>query len=411
MGKRTQLRKEAAAACAREKGSSPLLPMLVAAAVAACLTAVILTAANRSKESRTVDGSKSVPKKDAAAETIEALLGAPYLPADADIALLNLLVTPGLPAEGKDAIIADCLKTLDQWANTVARQTGQNLHRYHANPQEYESEAEWRLAMMCTILGQDFKLRYDPLLTSKERQNAPNQQFFANPHSVFLTGCLGESRVGSCASLPVLYVAIGRRIGYPMHLVAAKEHLFARWDDGKGTRVNLEAANAGGFTSHPDSYYRTWPKPISPQEEKAGGYLRNLTAEESLAVFLTTRAACLQAGGATMPAINSAAAAYRLAPNLGGISLALNSTLVNAPLDQSAVSRSELRKIEETMMHNRRMAEQMSVNPLLPNPPLPGHHQPGLQQQGFPHPAAIPQPPQITNPGSYQGYQAPHSPR
>jgi hypothetical protein len=411
MGKRTQLRKEAAESSARDDRSSPLLPMIVSAAVAACLTAIIFVAAARGKGARSAAEPQSLSKSDPASEMIEKLLGVPELSEDADIALLNLKVTPGMPAEEKDQIIADCLKTLDLWAKTVALQTGKNLHRYHANPQEFKSEAEWRLAMMCTILGQDFRLRYDPRLTSTERQNAPNQQFFANPHSVFLTGCLGEDRIGSCASLPVLYVAIGRRIGYPMHLVAAKEHLFARWDDGHGTRVNLEAANAGGFTSHPDSYYRTWPKPISPGEEKSGGYLRNLTAEESLAVFLTTRAACLQAGGATMPAINSAAAAYRLAPNLGGISLALNTTLVNTPSDWNAAAERGLRELEETMMHNRRMAERMSVNPQLPNPHLPGHPQPGYPQQVFPHPAAIPQPHHTTHPGSYQGYQNPHSSR
>lgn len=412
MGKHSQPRREPAAISTRESLTLPLLPIFVSAAIAAFLTAIFFIAANRSKQSPTDAEPKSASKYVAAEETIEALLGVPKLPADADIALLNLMVTPGLLAEEKDEVIAYCLKTLDEWAKTVAAQTSQNLHRYHANPKEYKSEAEWRLAMMCTILGQDFKLRYDPRLTSSETQNASNQEFFANPNSVFLTGCLSDSRIGTCASLPVLYVAIGRRIGYPMHLVAAKEHLFARWDDGKGTRVNLEAANAGGFVSHPDSYYRTWPKPLSPQEEKAGGYLRNLTLEESLAVFLTTRTACLQAGGAAMPAINSAAAAYRLAPNLGGISLALNSTLINAPEDQRAVARRELREFEETMMHNRRMAEQMNLNSHLPNPAvLPGHFQQYHPQHGFPHPATSPQPNQTTYPGSYQGYQEPRFPR
>jgi hypothetical protein len=311
----------------------------------------------------------------------------------------------------REKIIADCLKTLDQWAARVAEQTWKNLHRYHENPQEYKSEAEWRLAMMCSVLGQDFKLRYDPSLVSKGQQNASNEKFFARPDSVFLTGCLGEERIGTCASLPVLYVAIGRRIGYPMYLVSAKEHLFARWDDGKGIRVNLEAANAGGFTSHPDSYYREWPKAIAPQEEVAGGYLRNLTADESLAIFLTIRAACLQAGGAALPAINSAAAAYRLAPQLGGINLALRSTLITAPFDQQAVARREMLELESLMMHNRRMADQTLVNPNMHNIVLPGQYQPGHPQYGYPHSATSPQQIQPRYPDTYQGYQDPRSPR
>lgn len=360
MGKRAQIRKESAASCAWAGQFSFVVPVLTSATVAACLTAIIFIAANRNKESVNLVEPRPASKRDAATQSINALLGVPDLPENADIALLNLMVTPGLPAEKKDEIIQECLKTLDHWAKSVAEQTWKNLHRYKAEPKGYKSEAEWRLAMMCTILGQDFNVRYDPRLTTVELQNAPNDRFFADTHSVFLTGCLGKSRIGSCASLPVLYVAIGRRIGYPMHLVAAKEHLFARWDDGRGTLVNLEAANAGGFTSHPDAYYRTWPKPITPQEEKAGGYLRNLTTEESLAVFLSIRAACLTAGGATKPAINSAAAAYRLAPNLGEISLALTAALETAPAQRSAVTRRALRELEETIMHNRRMAEQMS---------------------------------------------------
>jgi uncharacterized protein YbcC (UPF0753/DUF2309 family) len=139
----------------------------------------------------------SISKNDTAADTIQSFLGIPNLPEDADIALLNLLVTPGLLAEEKEKVIENCLKTLDHWAKTVAEQTWKNHHRYQANPQEYKSEAEWRLAMMCTILGQDFKLRYDPRLTSTDQQTSSNEQFFKDPHSVFLTGCLGDSRIGS----------------------------------------------------------------------------------------------------------------------------------------------------------------------------------------------------------------------
>jgi hypothetical protein len=210
----------------------------------------------------------------------------------------------------------------------------------------------------------------------------------------------------------VLYVAIGRRIGYPMHLVSAKEHLFARWDDGKGTRVNLEAANAGGFTSHPDSYYRTWPKPISPEEEKAGGYLRNLNTAESLAVFLTTRAACLQARGASFPAINSAAAAYRLAPNLGGIQFALNSTLIDSAGHEIMKAPLMDMNYNEIMAYNRSRREDMEVNPHNPNPSSPStYFKTNHPQPGFPNPLGLPQPHQATYPNAYHGYQHPHSHR
>ena len=173
--------------------------------------------------------------------------------------------------------------------------------------------------MMRTVIGQDFRVKYDKRLSSSALQNASNRKFFAKSQLIFLTGCLDDTRVGTCASLPVLYVAIGRRLGYPMYLVAAKGHLMARWDEGKGTRVNLETAGGDGFVSHSDAYYRTWPQPISAREEKEQGYLKNLDSRETLAVFLSTRSAHLMANGLQEQAITAAIAANRLAPALGGI--------------------------------------------------------------------------------------------
>ena len=251
--------------------------------------------------------------------------------------------------------------------------------------------------MMCTVLGQDFKVRYDPALTSAEQQNASSQKFFSNPSSVFLTGCLGESRIGTCASLPVLYVAVGRRVGYPMHLVAAKEHLYARWDDGKGTRVNLEAANGGGFTSHQDSHYRSWPRSINALEEKEGGYLQNLSADQTLAVFMSTRAACLRSAGKNADSISAAAAAFRLAPNLGGIFQSLQATVGG---------NSQLELHEELQYQQALLRMRQTYDPMDPTPrnPMPGQFQPTFSQPAFGQPYAMPN---TALPPAYN----PHAPR
>jgi hypothetical protein len=192
-----------------------------------------------------------------------------------------------------------------------------NHHRYLEDPSDFGSEPAWKLAMMCSVLGQDLRVRYDPELSQEKAQRASDSAFYADPSKVFLTGLLGKDRVGTCASLPVLHVALGRRLGYPLHLVIAKGHLFVRWDDGKGTRVNMEPSNAGGYTSHPDDYYRKWPVPINPGEESHQGYLSNLTPPQVLSVFLSTRAACLQSAGKRQDAARAAWQAYSLAPDLG----------------------------------------------------------------------------------------------
>ncbi len=300
--------------------------MLISAVVAAGLTALGFLVATKSRDAKT-PSSSTLPPSSSVAATITSLIDPQVLPLDADPALLNLLCAPGVTAAEMSAY----LKTLDEWATAIGDSTRRNHHRYLENPKEFASEAEWKLAMMCTVIGQDFKVRYDPALSTATQLNSSNQQFFAKSAPVFISGCLGPERTGTCASLPVLYVALGRRLGYPMQLVTAKNHLFARWDDSQGTRVNLEAANAGGFTTHPDAHYRTWPFPISPEEEKAGGYLLNLDATRMLAIFLCTRAICLEAAQQPAEAARAAAAAYRIAPALAGTGECLWNTLARRP--------------------------------------------------------------------------------
>ena len=334
--------------------------MLISAAAAASLTAIGFLAASKPTGASTSSPSSPPPSSSVAA-TVSGLIDPPVLPVGADPALLNLLCAPGVSQTELDAY----LKTLDEWATAIGDNTRRNHHRYQENPKEFASEAEWKLAMMCTVLGQDFKVRYDPALNTTTQINSSNQQFFAKSAPVFISGCLGPERTGTCASLPVLYVALGRRLGYPMHLVAAKSHLFARWDDGQGTRVNLEAANAGGFTSHPDSHYRAWPFPITSDEEKAGGYLLNLDATRMLAIFLCTRALCLEAAQQPAEAARAAAAAYRIAPTLAGTGESLWNTLARRP----DASTAEILHRQEA----NRMRQRGSITvPGLPPEPVPG---------------------------------------
>jgi hypothetical protein len=69
----------------------------------------------------------------------------------------------------------------------------------------------------------------------------------------FLHGIIA-GRGGTCASLPVLYAAVGRRLGYPLKLVRTTQHLFLRWDDPGGERFNVEISNAGGIDTPPDDH-------------------------------------------------------------------------------------------------------------------------------------------------------------
>ena len=58
---------------------------------------------------------------------------------------------------------------------------------------------------------------------------------------------------GTCSSMPVLYIAIGRRLGYPLKIVTTKAHLFIRWEsaaerfDLEGTGRGMSISNNGLF--------------------------------------------------------------------------------------------------------------------------------------------------------------------
>ena len=45
--------------------------------------------------------------------------------------------------------------------------------------------------------------------------------------------------------MPILYIAIGRRLGYPLKLVHAHGHDFVRWDEPGGERFNIDATSPG----------------------------------------------------------------------------------------------------------------------------------------------------------------------
>jgi regulator of sirC expression with transglutaminase-like and TPR domain len=122
--------------------------------------------------------------------------------------------------------------------------------------------------------------------------------------------------------MPVLYIAVGRRLGYPLYLVQAREHFFVRWEVPHGERFNIEAT-ALGFVPRDDEHFRRWPKPIRDEELRQGLFLQNLSPQEELAAFLRERGQCWLDHLRTRPALESFAEAARLNPRLPGIDCAL----------------------------------------------------------------------------------------
>ena len=233
--------------------------------------------------------------------------------AKCDIAVLNLLCAKGLP--GAESVRPEAaLTTLDGWAERVRSETERNMYQYRSNPKEFEnSEPYFRMLMMAAVVYDDFRVRYNPALISAPGETDANDRFFADSENIFLHGLCGSRRMGTCSSMPVLYVALGRRLGYPLKLATTKSHLFVRWD-GPAERFDLEATGRG-MNRYGDEHFKHWPFEVSEAEIQTDGYLRSLTPIEELALFLSLRGHCLKEAGRLNESIAAYAEASRLAPD------------------------------------------------------------------------------------------------
>lgn len=214
-----------------------------------------------------------------------------------DIARMNLLCSEGLP--GAESLgVEDCLATLDRWAAHVKSETDRNFHQFRDDPGNFNnSEGYFRALFLIGVLQQDFNVHYNPAHITTPDAPEPDEVFFADSKDLFLQGITSSRAMGTCISIPVLYVAVGHRLGYPMKLVTSRAHLFARWESANGKeRFNIEATGRG-LTTPEDDYYKKWPFPITEQDIKANSYLKSLTAAEYLTLFLETRGHCLRVAG------------------------------------------------------------------------------------------------------------------
>lgn len=208
-----------------------------------------------------------------------------------DIALMNLLCAEGL--RGSEQLnVKQCLERLDGIAKQVKSETDRHYRRFREKPDEFnQSEGYYRMMMMATVLQQDLGIRYNPARVRRPWEpQETSEEFFSNAQDIFIHGLAREKGTGTCSSMPVFFVAVGRRLGYPLKLVRAKGHLFARWDEGQRS-FNIEGTSVG-FVSHPDEHYRSWPFPFTAEEEQAESYLKSLTPVQEFATFASIRGQC-----------------------------------------------------------------------------------------------------------------------
>jgi hypothetical protein len=210
-----------------------------------------------------------------------------------DIARMNLLCATGL--RGADALNTDdACAQLNRWAERVRFETERHLHKFRQAPNDYDnSEAYFRALMLITVLQQDLGVHYNP--------NRIHQVDFTRSEDLFIHGMIpapgqdtSTTNGGTCVSMPVIYTAVARRLGYPVKLVTTKAHVFCRWD-GKDDanllfqdRFNIEATNQG-MLKYPDEHYKSWPMAVGDVEIAENQYLQSMTPRQELALFMVTR--------------------------------------------------------------------------------------------------------------------------
>jgi hypothetical protein len=205
--------------------------------------------------------------------------------------------------------IPRCLATLDRWTCRVQQFASQHAHRFNRDPAAFEHQHGLFLFLcLVTVLkhSDHVGVGYSP--------SAIGNYNFSDSRDDFLHGVLTR-KLGTCISLPVLFVAIGRRLRWPLHLAIAKRHVFCQWLHGHDTHLNLEGSCPGGGKTYPDSHYATWPAPLTQDELRSGRFLRPLTRHEEFALFLETRGHCLADNGRYGEAREAYGQAHQVSPN------------------------------------------------------------------------------------------------
>ncbi len=210
-----------------------------------------------------------------------------------EIAVLNLLCAPGIKgAESLD--VRRYLKRLDALTAHVKSEMDRNIDKLPKDPNYWYCPQKWKAAWVATVIKKYHHISYNPVIARAKDQGIHLPM--DNARDIFINGVLDDDprrRHGTCASLPVLLTAVGRRLGFPIKLVTAGRHVFARWE-GDGARFNIEISCPGGMACPPDEEFLRYTKhDKDPKYEKSSFHLRNLTPAEEFALFMSFRSEAL----------------------------------------------------------------------------------------------------------------------
>ncbi len=201
-----------------------------------------------------------------------------------DPVAMNLIVAKGLPALA-NLDVRRYQQTVDAWVLDLNRRCLPMWEpSFHLAPQDFEDDIRYfRLGMVCQYLDLEVGIQYHP------DQRDISSIRYTDPTQLFLNGVI-DTRLGTCANLATLQLAIGWRMGWPVSLACVNSHYILRFDDGE-TTYNIETTQSrrGGFQSDPDEFLIR-EESLPPIAISSGSDLRALRPREVLGVFVGLRA-------------------------------------------------------------------------------------------------------------------------
>lgn len=147
-------------------------------------------------------------------------------------------------------------KKLDQMVKEIQRLTGNSI------------DPDQRIRALNTYLYKRQGFHYD--------RDDPYARKLKNR---YINGLL-DTKSGSCVTMPLLYLALAQRLGYPVYSVSAPQHLFLRYVDPNLEMQNIEATSGGGYSSDADYIVAM---EIPNRGIDTGAYLQTMTYKEVLA--------------------------------------------------------------------------------------------------------------------------------
>jgi hypothetical protein len=151
-----------------------------------------------------------------------------------DLALANYLIVADLP-QYKDFSREEYFRLLELGTESV-----QDLIRRAeddpglAGPLSSPANLAFVFASGVIGLGIDYREEFQNMHLPPEAV----RRMYRDPNNLFLAGLLRTGR-GTCTSMPMLYLLLAEKLGYPLHLVSIGQHSFVRWEQ-PGYRMNFE---------------------------------------------------------------------------------------------------------------------------------------------------------------------------